>query len=236
MEDPQFVRRITDAFDHFTFDVPIDAIATVGQRGPRWSQRQIVSLAMLPIVAVLVIAFLVGQSLATPASVFASWQPLPSVANGPLAASARSLCVGSTDTNAALILQDQRGRAAAFLYQSADNLISCVAALDASGQVVATSSAFQHITAATEPFGIDGTSRSGGQGAYGTGLSRVFGHQTTSVAKVTLTLSDGNQVTASIGQDRFLAWWPSSATVVSMAALDAKGNVLAEKQAPEPGS
>jgi hypothetical protein len=236
MEDTQFGRRITDAFDHFTFDVPLDAIATVRQRRPRWSQRQIMALATLPAVAVLVIAFLVGQSLATPASVFASWQPLPSVANGPLAASARSLCLGSTDMNAALILQDQRGRAAAFLYQSADNLISCVAAVDASGQVVATSSSFQHITVATEPFGIDGTSRSAGQGTAETGLSRVFGHQAAGVAVVSLTLSDGNQVTASIGQDRFLAWWPSSATVVSMAALDAKGSLLAEKQAPEPGT
>lgn len=231
MEDPQLGRRITDAFDHFTLDVPLDAVM-VPQRGRHWSPLRVLSVAALPVLAVLVIVFLIGQSLATPVSVFASWQPLPSVADASMAASARSHCV-DTDTNADLVLQDQRGRAAAFLYESATNLISCMAAFDAAGQVVATSSAFQHITATTVPFGLDGVGEFGTPGA---GPTHVFGHQPAIASKVTLTLSDGTEMTASVGHGRFLAWWPSSATVVSMRALDAQGNVVAERQAPEAGN
>ena len=57
----------------------------------------------------------------------------------------------------------------------------------------------------------------------------AFGLVSPMVTRVVVTTSDGRQVTASVQDGYFLAWWPSAASPTLTQALDASGWVLARE-------
>jgi hypothetical protein len=83
---------------------------------------------------------------------------------------------------------------------------------------------------------VDGT-----PGGPGLGLWTVFGRiSAPGVAKVLISLGDGSEVTASLGNGHYLAWWPSTGGGVTIRAVDSSGNTIASMQldltdaAPQP--
>jgi hypothetical protein len=223
MDDLALQRRVARAFDHFSLDVPLEVI--VAQvRSPARPKWRLGAAFALPLIVVLAIGLLLGRQLATPTSVFGSWQAVPSIANPRLAAAARNVCLGGGEGGAALLIQDQRGLAATFLYRNGDDMVMCVAFFDTNGEIVAATSSGTHLTPETAAFGLDSVGRAPGFSSSNPGLTWLFGHQPVDARGVTLVLEDGTGVTASSGGGWFLAWWPSDHTVASMSVVDVHGN------------
>jgi hypothetical protein len=224
MDDPTLHRRVVRAFEHFGLDVPLEAIVARPQPrpGPRIRWRLVTAVAA-PLLVVLAIGILLGRQIATPASVFGSWQQAPSLDDPKLAAAARSACLHEGDEAANLLIQDQRGLAAALLFRSGNDMVMCVAYFSTTGEVGAATSSGTHLVPETTAFGIDSVGRAPGYSATSPGLTWLFGHQPASAVRVVLLLEDATQVKASTSDGWFLAWWPSDQTVASMTAVDARG-------------
>jgi hypothetical protein len=223
MDDPALQRRVVRAFEHFGFDLPLEAIVAPA-RPPSRSRLRLATAVVVPVVVVLAIGVLLGRQLATPASVFGSWQPIPSVADPKLAAAARSACLAEGDGGANLLIQDQRGLAAALLFGNGNDMVMCVAFFAANGEIQASTSSGTRVSPQTTTFAIDSVGRAPGFSTTRPGLTWLFGHQPANTGGVVLVLEDGTSVTASSSGGWFLAWWPSDQTVVSMSALDGQRN------------
>jgi hypothetical protein len=230
-DDPALQRRVARAFDHFSLDMPLEVIIAQGRFPARPKWRLGVALA-LPLMVVVAIGLLLGRQLATPTSVFGSWQAVPSIADPKLAAVARDVCLGGGEGGAALLIQDQRGLAATLLFRNGDDMVMCVAYFDTNGEIEAATSSGTHLTPETTAFGLDSVGRAPGVSSANPGLTWLFGHQPADARGVTLVLDDGTDVTASSSGGWFLAWWPSDQTVASMSVLDAHGS-RATVMAPE---
>jgi len=111
MDDPALERRVGRAFEHFGFELPLEAIVAPAS-SPSRTRLRIATAIAVPLVVVLAIGVLLGRQLSTPTSVFGSWQAVPSIADPKLAAAARGVCLHEGDGGASLLIQDQRGLAA----------------------------------------------------------------------------------------------------------------------------
>jgi len=225
MDDPALQRRVVRAFEHFGFDLPLEAIVAPA-RPPSRTWLRVATAVAVPLVVVLAIGVLMARQVATPPSVFGSWQAAPSLADPKLAAAARSACLHDGDTGATLLIQDQRGLAAALLFREGSDMIMCVAFFDATGEVQTATSSGTMLSPETTTFGIDSLGRAPGFSPSNPGMTWLFGHQPTDAGVVSLVLEDGTKVKASSSGGWFLAWWPSDQTVASMSTLDALGNSL----------
>ena len=237
MDDPALQRRVVRAFEHFAFDLPLDAIVGPA-RAPSRSWLRVATAVAAPLVVVLAIGVLLGRQLATPTSVFGSWQPVPSLADPKLAAAARSVCLHEGDGGASLLIQDQRGLAAELLFRNGNDMIMCVAFFDADGVIGAAASSGTHLLPETTTFGLDSVGRAPGFTTANPGMTWLFGHQPANAGGVVLVLEDGTKVTASSSGGWFIAWWPSDLTVASMSAHDADGSsvtVTAPEASTVPG-
>jgi hypothetical protein len=236
MDDPALQRRVVRAFEHFTFDLPLDAIVAPARPQSRRWLRLAPALA-LPLVAVLAIGVLLGRQVATPPSVFGSWQAVPSIADPKLAAAARGVCLHEGDTGASLLIQDQRGLAAELLFRNGNDMIMCLAFFGGNGEMETATSSGTHLLPETTAFGLDSVGRAPGFSTSNPGATWLFGHQPTDAGTVSLVLEDGTKVTASSGGGWFVAWWPSDQTVASMSTFDGRGNavtVMAPETLPAP--
>ena len=239
MDDPALQRRVVRAFEHFGFDLPLEAIVGPA-RAPSRIWLRVAAAVAVPLVVVLAIGVLLGRQLATPTSVFGSWQSVPSLADPKLAAAARSVCLHEGDVGASLLIQDQRGLAAELLFRNGNDMIMCVAFFEADGEIGAAASSGTHLLPETTTFGLDSVGRAPGFTSSNPGMTWLFGHQPESAGGVVLVLEDGTKVTASSSGGWFIAWWPSDLTVASMNAHDAHGNSVSvaapeTSTVPEPG-
>jgi hypothetical protein len=225
MDDPALERRVVRAFEHFGFDLPLEAIvAPVRRPARRWFR--VATAVAVPLIVVLAIGVLLGRQLATPTSVFGSWQPVPSLADPKLAAAARSVCLHEGDAGANLLIQDQRGLAAELLFRNGNDMIMCLAFFAANGEMETATSSSTYLLPETTTFGLDSVGRAPGFSVSNPGATWLFGHQPSDTGIVSLVLEDGTKVTASSSGGWFVAWWPSEQTVASMSAVDAHRNVL----------
>jgi hypothetical protein len=234
MNDAELSERIKEAFEHFTFDQPISALSR-----PAAPRRRLALLAV-PLAAGVAVLALILSSSAAPASLYASWTSVPSVADPALAKAAATMCTqGFTDfSSATLLVEDQRGTAAALLYLRGDSAISCVLALTSNGTTVASAASASRLTPAAGQLSVDGWSVTGATNpARGeTGLTRIFGRVPAGTTAVSVVRADGVRIAASVGQGYFLAWWPSDSGVASIDALSASGARLGHLTNPAPGA
>lgn len=234
MKDAELSERIKGAFEHFTFDQPISALTR-----PAAPRRRLALLAV-PLAAVVAVVALIVSSSAAPALLYASWTSLPSVADPTLAKAATTMCAqGFSDSaSAQLLVQDQRGTAAALLYLRGDSALSCILALASDGTIVAGAASASRLTPAAGQLSVDGWSVTGATNpARGeTGLTRLFGRIPPGTTAVSVVRADGFRIAATVGHGYFLAWWPSDSDVASIDALSATGARLGHLTNPTPGA
>ena len=225
MDDQALQRRVVRAFDHFGLELPLEAIVAPA-RSPSRRWLRVGAAVAIPLVVVLAIGVLLGRQLTTPTSVFGSWQSVPSIADPKLATAARGACLAEGEGGASLLIQDQRGLAAALLFRNRDDMVMCVAFFDTNGEIQTATSSGTHLSPESTAFGLDSVGRAPGFPATNPGLTWLFGHQAADTRDVVLVLEDGTRVSASSNGGWFLAWWPSDQTVASMSVLDAHGKAV----------
>ena len=173
----------------------------------------------------------------TPAA-FAAWTPSPTAPSPGQVAAAEATCqagatappAGAPSVPTTVSLTDIRGPFTLVLFGAATptkGVLMCMSGPDGTqfsiamgneppgpraGQI--TLDRLQGETADGQPYVV-------AEGSAGSGVSRA-----------TLTLSDGSQVVATVGNGLFLAWWPGSATVTSAAVTSASGTTAQTINSP----
>jgi hypothetical protein len=196
--------------------------AAAGRHIRFWAAR---GLALAALGSLLAGAFIWMQAPTGAApSVFASWQRVPTAADPSLLQWALQNCpiTGALTTYpTTLVLQDQRGKAAFFVFAEGDDFSTCLGA---------------------DPQGRGGMAKAGGSFTHpGDPIEWSGGIQTwrpdqtwidvvgraPGATRVEIVRTDGVVVEASIRSPLFAAWWPGRAWITEIRALGADGEVLA---------
>ena len=124
-------------------------------------------------------------------------------------------------------LAEQRGASTAVLLLAAGHDAICVdphpAAAGTAGGIIGPLVGVSVEDPAGGVLTVDGT-----PGGPGLGLRAVYGRVgSPRVAKVLITLSDGREVTATLGHGHYLAWWPATAGGDIVRAVDSAGHTVA---------
>ena len=157
-----------------------------------------------------------------PTVAFVGWQPIPGVADSTLASGAIPECHAA---DAELVAQDQRGNAATLLFASGRELTLCLAVEDSSGTIVAAASGGTHLGTQSGALSVD-TGMSVPANPGWPGLRILAGRTSGAVATVTVTRSDGVEITATVRSGYFVAWWPSDIPGATVTARGASGTVI----------
>lgn len=164
-------------------------------------------------------------------SAYAAWTPAPTTpAPGEIRA-AEATCeagavtppVGAPAVPANVSLTDTRGPFTLVLFgagTSTQGVLMCLSGPDGTHFSISTTSGSQPAPPGTDHISLD---RLQGGSANGRPYIIAEGSAGAGVSATTLALSDGSQVTASVGNGLFLAWWPGSATVTSATVTTASG-------------
>lgn len=163
------------------------------------------------------------------AMVLAGWEPIPTVHDPALASGAAAACdpVDASGVSAmALLAQDQRGNAAAFLFAGSGNLLTCVAARDAGGEIVAATSGTTQLEATTSALTVENTITQPRTANFG-GLVAVGGRVSQDVSSVTISRADGVSIVATVTDGYFIAWWPTDDRASRIVAIDGSGATVA---------
>jgi hypothetical protein len=181
-------------------------------------------LALAAIGSLLVGAFIWVQApTGTASSVFASWQRVPTAADPFLLQWALQNCpiTGVPGTHpTTLVLQDQRGKAAYFVFADGDDFSTCLGADPRGGGGMAKGGgSFTH---PGDPIEWAGGIQGWDDQAWIDVVGRAPG-----AARVEIVRTDGVVVEASVHSPLFAAWWPGRAWVTEIRALGADGQVLA---------
>jgi hypothetical protein len=194
--------------------------------GRRVRTRAARGLALVVLGSLLASAFIWLQApTGTAPSVFASWQRVPTAPDPSLLGWALQNCpiTGAQRTYpTALVLQDQRGKAAFFVFAQGNDFSTCLGA---------------------DPQGRGGMSKSGGSFTHpGDPIEWSGGIQSwgppdqswidvvgraPGATGVEIIRTDGVVVEASVSSPLFAAWWPGRAWITEIRELGANGEVLA---------
>jgi hypothetical protein len=229
MNDAELGDQIKLAVNHFRFDQSLTAVTA--RRSGRSNRRLFV---LVPVAMAIAVLAIFRNPISAPVSVFASWTAIPSVADGRLALASRGLCLSGLPDAASsqLILQDQRGTAAAMLFIAHGEGTSCVVAMDTAGMPLAAAAAGTHLTPGGDRLEVVSLSRSGSGDAS---LTTVWGRTPPATTKVVFDLADGSTVEGSVKDGYYLAWWPSAIAISDLTATDGAGNRLEELKDPVVG-
>jgi hypothetical protein len=218
--------------------VLVDAIrSTPAERSRAGARRwRAVGVGAAATVGVLAWVF-IGSGALRPA---AAWAAVPRPASSAMAAKLSSSCqalvaegrwpirLGHVDA----VLAEQRGASTAVLLVADDG--SDAVCVDPHGRTTGPAGGIagplvgviMEDPAADAVLTVDGT-----PGGPGLGLWTVFGRVSApGVAKVLITLGDGREVTATLGNGHFLAWWPVTDGGETIRALDSSGHTIASTQ------
>jgi hypothetical protein len=163
----------------------------------------------------LVISLSAGAS-----NAFAGWTPKPTPPAPGQLAGARASCQASQSPIAGLSLQlsDTRGPFTFSIYANDSSSATCI--IGPSFTAVSGSMSSYPVDV---PAGHILMSSSHATDRTGSSYSLAEGRTGTGVSGVTLTLDDGTNVQATVGNGWFVAWWPSSHTVKSAELTTASG-------------
>jgi hypothetical protein len=168
-----------------------------------------------------------------PESAYAGWQPIPTQPDAAMRALADSMCRRFMDLNNAtyggqlpLVAQDQRGRAALFMFSRDNKYLACLIRPNDYGSYDAIG-----YGAARDLQPLDGhfelVAKAGSLTVASPGpddVVVVFGR--TDASKLVIQRTDGVDVTATISGDVFVAWWPGNSNSTTFVAYDNGGRVI----------
>jgi hypothetical protein len=165
----------------------------------------------------------------TASSVFASWQRVPTAADPSLLQWALQNCPITSDRAiqalgraypTTLVLQDQRGKAAYFVFAEGDDFSTCLGAdPQGRGGMAKSGGSFIH---PGDPIEWSGGIQGWGDQSWIDVVGRAPG-----AARVEIVRTDGVVVEASVHSPIFAAWWPGKARIAEIRALGADGQVVA---------
>lgn len=149
------------------------------------------------------------------APAFAGWKSTPTVpAPGQLAQAAQEC--GQNLGNP--VLTDSRGPYTAAIYDNGDTSDVCL-----SGNGVSLSSESTSVSTDSVPAGQIQSGGGGQRDAVGNALTLADGRIGAGVTAVTLELSDGSTVQATVSDGWYMAWWPGNVTAAKAAITTASG-------------
>ena len=169
-------------------------------------------------IAAAVAAVVTLGSSAAPA--FAGWQPTPSTPPPGQLAQAAQAC-GQDLGNP--VLTDSRGPYTAAIYANSTTGELCL-----SGNGVSMSSSSTSSAPASVPAGQIQPGGGGTRDSAGNALTRVDGRTGAGVTAVTIELSDGSSVQATVAGGWYLAWWPGSVAATSAVVTSSSGTSTVE--------
>jgi hypothetical protein len=237
--DEELVGLIRRGFSRY--EPSATALPVAMRRGFRVHLAPVVGI---PVAAGLVAVLLYTQ-LARPPSAFASWSAVPVAADPGFAAALLASCNHpiSSDTpdrdrsfleevnRLPMVLVDQRGSSGVALFAErratgiASNL--CLGAHDGSGTLT-TAGGGASLDAQEQP--ATGDLRSVGSltiWSYGgETLTAASGTSAATVAKVVVSRASGGDVTATVKDDYWVAWWPGTAAAQRITAFGADGSEI----------
>ncbi len=237
LTDQQLTELIRHGFERFEPSSTTVPVRPPGRSRSRWAAAALV----LPIAGLLIAV--VAIQVARPQSAFASWSAVPVVADPALQAALLESCKVSITRDMTaedrafteeinglpMVLVDQRGTSGVALFAErrgsgiASNL--CLGSLDDAG-TLRTVGGGSALGAQENP--PDGPLRFAGSvqiWSYGgETLSATFGTSDPSVAKVVLSREAGGDVTATVKDGYWVAWWPGELTAQRVAAFAADGS------------
>jgi hypothetical protein len=246
-EQDELAASIRRAFS--SYRAPARSFELSGGRRSSAARSRLVALsATAGLVVVLLAAAVLAQSLARPTSVYATWTAVPMSPDPALAGAADEECRSSMlpapadaeldrtlwseeqrqrlgvlgdPADLPLVALDQRGQVALALFSDGRSYADCMVVRSRDrGVIIGGTGA------------IDGQ-RSGalrvlsGMAYEGDPrLRMVVGDVSPDVSTVAIRRDDGVEVTATVSNGYFLAWWPSSAGVASITAHNSAGDTL----------
>lgn len=233
MNDEELVAATRRAFERYHASIPQPSRLVEGHQRPAYAHALGVrrvwpsaarGLALAALAALLAGVFIWTQApTGTAPSVFASWQRVPTVADPRLTEWALQNCpiTGSFQTYpTTMVLQDQRGKAAFFVFAEGDSFSTCLGADPGSrGAMFKGGGSFTH---PGDPIEWSGGIQGIGDQSWIDVVGRAPG-----ATSVEIVRTDGVVVEASVINPIFAAWWPGKAWIVEIRALGADGQVLA---------
>lgn len=225
----QLEQNLREAFSHRDAQLDVDAIARVRAFDYRPRRHRVRRLPAFGAVGVGGLAAAAGVIVALgsgAAPAFAGWQAKPSrPAAGQLAQAAQACGQGLGSP----ILTDSRGPYTAAIYAQANTSALC---LSGAGVSMASRTTTANPKGSIAP---DGVQFAGGgmRDSAGDALTVADGQVGSAVTGVTIQLSDGTAVQATVSNGWYLAWWPGNVTATQAQVTTASGtNTLTYPAAP----
>ncbi len=246
MNDEQLATDIRRAFGRYRAEPrPIESLAAdslgVGAapgldagRPPLLARRRLLGgLSLAGVAAAVAMAFALTLGIAPgptqPDAVYAGWQAIPTKNDETMRTAATSQCLDGFRPDARLLVQDQRGRVAMFVFGAFNEYLACVLIPDGKGGYRA------------EMVGVNDGVNAAFSNHFGWSVSSgpasdlppevtMFG--TTDASKVVIRRADGSEVVASVAGGIFLAWWPGCAQPAAMVAYDGNVEIASRDMAP----
>lgn len=221
-------------------------------RPPLLARRRMLgglSLAGVAVAVAVAFAFTFGIAPGggKPQSVWAGWQPTPTKPDETMRAQANTTCRGTLGIeplatvpgstvmydSLPLVVQDQRGAVAMFVFGDGTTFFMCLmwpngtGGYDAVGSTMAAPPHPMLGHLELESVGQDGVLTSPGW----IQIVRLYGR--TDASEVAVTRADGVEVHATVSNNVFVAWWPGQSSPVSVVAYDGAGrSIAAESMKP----
>ena len=244
MNDEQLASDVKRAFGRYhTEPRPVESLAvppagvpasvSVARRPLLARRRLLGGLSFAGVAAAVVLAFALSLGVAPgdnkPGSVYAGWQPTPTKNDAGMRAAAQTRCLEGFDSEAKLVVQDQRGPVAMFVFVAHNVYLSCVLVPDGRGGYRAEKAGVDDGT--DNPFVEHlGWALSSGPASNLPPEVTIFG--TTDAPSVVVRRADGTQIVASVNDGVYLAWWPGCAQAATVVAFDARGLELGSLAMP----
>lgn len=245
MNDEQLSDGIRRAFGRYRAAprsmAEIAAVSEARRRSPILTRRRTLgglSLAGVGVALAVAIAAMLGQAPAGQGpSVWAGWQPIASKPDPALREQARAQCFpgpaglepsatvpGSKLTygELPLLIQDQRGKVATFIFARDSTFVKCTLWRDAAGRL--EGGAISDTWSSTAYSGAVEVLSTMDEEAGGVRVYDVFGR--TRAARVVVVRDDGVAVEATVQDGVYVAWWPGNAQAVRITAYDGSGKLL----------
>lgn len=225
MDDTDITAQVDRAFRRYRFSHPLTDLSArrrrLGLLTPRplvWTGAAVIALAIWAAAA--------GPVPGSPTLAFAGWGPVPQVPDANFIASAAERChTADADPSMRLVVQDQRGNAAALVYAGGADLSICLVARDSVGAILTAASGFTHLGGLDAPLSVD-TALFAPASSQSPGVRIVAGRASPAVASVKVARKDGVEVTAALSSGYFVAWWPSTAQGTTVTATDSGGAIV----------